>query len=51
MHNDMIGVIVSMSFFMRFLVFELLLILYLTVVNIDLGLKRSVAGKQRGVAL
>ena len=30
-------------FYVRFLVFELLSILYLTVVNSDLGLERSVA--------
>ena len=51
MHNVMIGVIVFMSFFVRFLVFELLSILYFSVVNSDLGLRRSVAGKQRSVDL
>ena len=52
MHNVMIGVIVFLSFFsVRFLVFELLSILHFTVVNSDLGLRRSVARKQRNVAL
>ena len=37
MHNVLIGVIVSMSFFVRFVVFKLLLILYFTVLNSDLG--------------
>ena len=38
-------------FFVRVSVFELLLILYFSVVNSDLGLIRSVVGKQRSVAL
>ena len=42
--------IVFMSFFVRFLVFELLSILYFIVVNGDLGL-RHLAGKQRSLAL
>ena len=46
----MIGVIVFTSFFEQFLVFDLLSILYITVVNSDLGLRRLV-GKQRSVAL
>ena len=37
MPNIMIGVIVFMSFSVRFLAFELLSILYFTVVNSDLG--------------
>ena len=36
---------------MRFLVLELLSILYFTAVNSDLGLRRSVTEKQRSVAL
>ena len=41
MHNVMIGVIVFVKFFfVRFLVFELLSILYFTVVNSDLDLTR-----------
>ena len=48
----MIGDIVFMSFFfVRFLALELLSISYFTVVNSDLRLKHSVAGKQRSVAL
>ena len=46
----MIGVIIFMSFFVRFLVFELLSILYFTKVNSDLGLGRLV-GKQRSLVL
>ena len=46
----MIGVIVFTSFFVRFLVFELSSIMYFTVVNSDLGLRRLV-GKQRSLAL
>ena len=46
------GVFVTLSyFFVRFFVFELLLILYFAVVTSDLGLQRSVAGKQRSLAL
>ena len=46
MRNDLIGgVFVTLSFVVRFSVFELLLILYFTVVNSDLGLRRTVAGK------
>ena len=39
MHNIMIGVIVFMIFFVQFLVYELLSILYFTIVNshLDLG--------------
>ena len=52
MRNVMIGATVFMSFFFeRFLVYELLLTGYFTVVNTDLGLERSVVGKQRSVAL
>ena len=47
----MIVVIIFMIFFVRFLVFELLSILYFTVVNSDLGLEQNLAGKQRSVAL
>ena len=45
------GVLVfSWFFFVRFLVFELLTILYFTVVNSDLGLGRF-AGKQHSLEL
>ena len=42
MHNVLIGVFLFMSFFVRFLVFELWSIFYLTVFNSALGL--SVTG-------
>ena len=50
MRNVLIKVFVSLSFFVRFLVFELLSILYFTVVNSNPGLGR-LAGKQRSLAL
>ena len=43
MHNVMIGVTVFMIFFVSFLAYDLLSILYFTVVNSDLGLMRSVS--------
>ena len=46
----LIGVFVHFSFFVRFLVFDLLSILYFTLFNSDLGLGRS-AGKQHSLAL
>ena len=45
MHNVMIAVNVFLSFFVRYLVFELLSIFYFTVVNSDLDIRRSVAVK------
>ena len=51
MPKVLIGVFESMSFFfVRFLVFELLSILYFPLLNSDLGLRR-LAGKQRSVVL
>ena len=47
MRNVMIVVTVLLSFFMRSLASELLLHLYFISVNSDLGLERSVTGKQR----
>ena len=48
----LIGVFVFVSFFRRFLVFQLLSILYFTLLNSDLRLKqRCFETKQRSVAL